>query len=488
MVGAILLGVSLLVLAWGRPSADIVTEKVTKWNSLSQSIKEVAKDSAGAKEQLKSLTDQRTKLESEIAPNGLKPWIVKLSPWQDSPTEAFTSKKGTIYLGLLVTMIVLSVVFAAAVSTIGQNPIRFALAFMVIFLLAVIAFLVGGHKLMDKYNLEYALWALFVGLFISNTIGTPKFLQPALRTELYIKTGLVLLGAEVLLNRLLALGLPGVFCSWLVTPIVLIVTYAFGQKFLKMESKSLNIVISADMSVCGVSAAIATAAASRAKKEELSLAIGLSMGFTILMIVVMPGFIKATGMNQVVAGAWIGGTVDSTGAVAAAGTAVSPLAAEVAATVKMIQNILIGFVALGVAMYWSAFVEPTESSGSDLASRSSGIGGLRIIWDRFPKFVLGFVAASALFSWLQSQGLEYQLLSSGAVDGVTKTIRTWLFCLGFVCIGLESNLRDFMKLMTGGKPLLLYIFGQSLNLALSFLMCYLMFEVFFTEVTRSLSE
>ncbi len=130
-----------------------------------------------------------------------------------------------------------------------------------------------------------------------------------------------------------------------------------------MESKSLNIVISADMSVCGVSAAIATAAASRAKKEELSLAIGLSMGFTILMIVVMPGFIKATGMNEVVAGAWIGGTVDSTGAVAAAGTAVSPLAAEVAATVKMIQNILIGFVALGVAMYWSAFVEPSESPG-----------------------------------------------------------------------------------------------------------------------------
>src|SRR5690606_623934 len=135
----------------------------------------------------------------------------------------------------------------------------------------------AGQSLIKACNLEYALWALLAGLIICNTVGTPAFLKPAIATEFYIKTGLVLLGAEVLLHRLLALGVPGLFVAWVVTPVVLITTYIFGQKVLKMESPSLNMVISADMSVCGVSAAIATAAACKAKKEELSLAIGLSL-------------------------------------------------------------------------------------------------------------------------------------------------------------------------------------------------------------------
>ncbi|MFN9914991.1 MAG: putative sulfate exporter family transporter, partial [Pirellulaceae bacterium] len=106
------------------------------------------------------------------------------------------------------------------------------------------------------------------------------WLRPAVSPELYVKTGLVLLGAEVLFGKLLMLGIPGMLVSWTVTPIVLVATYIFGQRVLKMESRALNMVISADMSVCGVSAAIATAAACRAKKEELSLAIALSLVFT----------------------------------------------------------------------------------------------------------------------------------------------------------------------------------------------------------------
>src|SRR5690606_3004756 len=134
-----------------------------------------------------------------------------------------------------------------------------------------------------------------------------------------IKTGLVLLGAEILLGQLVALGLPGIFVAWIVTPIVLVSTFAFGQRVLGIRSKSLNMVISADMSVCGVSAAIATAAACRAKKEELSLAIGMSLTFTVVMMVLMPAAIRALGMSDVLGGAWMGGTIDSTGAVAAAG-------------------------------------------------------------------------------------------------------------------------------------------------------------------------
>ena len=137
----------------------------------------------------------------------------------------------------------------------GVMPTRFALAFAVVFALAALAFLAAGQAHVKGINLEYALWAILLGLFVSNVVGAPAWLKPALRTEFYIKTGLVLFGAEILFPRLMALGVPGFFVAWVVTPIVLIGTYLFGQYVLRVPSRSLNMVISADMSVCGVSAA-----------------------------------------------------------------------------------------------------------------------------------------------------------------------------------------------------------------------------------------
>lgn len=245
----------------------------------------------------------------------LKPFLAKPGKWTANPLDAISSS----WSGILGVFLIIAALFAFANQMRGKSAGAFLAAFPVIFLLATLAYWMSGQSVVKAYNLEYALWALLVGLIISNTVGTPDFLRPAISTEFYIKTGLVLLGAEVLMSRLLALGLPGVFVAWLVTPVVLITTYWFGQKVLKIQSKSLNMVISADMSVCGVSAAIATAAACKAKKEELSLSIGLSLGFTVIMMAVMPAVITAMGIDPILGGAWLGGTIDSTGAVAAAG-------------------------------------------------------------------------------------------------------------------------------------------------------------------------
>jgi uncharacterized membrane protein YadS len=317
-----------------------------------------------------------------------------------------------------------------------------------------------------------------VGLVISNTIGTPAWLKPGACTEFYIKTGLVLLGAEILLSRLLTLGVPGICVAWIVTPVVLITTFWFGQKVLRIPSPSLNMVISADMSVCGVSAAIATAAACRAKKEELSLAIGMSLSFTVIMMVAMPWFIDRVGMNHVLGGAWIGGTVDATGAVAAAGELLGETALQVAATVKMIQNILIGVIAFGVALYW---VNRVERGASGVRP------GAGEIWRRFPKFVLGFVVASIVFSTIYAAMEHGDWIVGAVIGGTTKTARGWFFCLAFVSIGLETNFRELAGHLRGGKPLVLYLCGQSLNLCLTLAMAWLMFEVIFAEqVARSL--
>ena len=355
---------------------------------------------------------------------------------------------------------------------------EFWLPFLKVFLLSVLAYVLAEQKVVKYYGLEYALWALLIGLLISNTVGVSGRLRPAVRTELYMKTGLVLLGAEVLFGKLLALGLPGICVSWVVTPVVLIVTFWFGQRVLKIESAALNMVISADMSVCGVSAAIATAAACRAKKEELTAAVGISLAFTVLMMVVMPPLIQLMGLGPVVGGAWVGGTIDSTGAVGAAGAMLGAEAEKVAVTIKMIQNMLIGVVAFGVAVYWVTYVERTEGTRPDISE----------IWRRFPRFILGFLGASVLISLL------YENLSDGAgfvkavVDGGTKTMRSWCFCLAFVSIGLETDLRTLSRFLRGGKPLVLYVCGQALNLLLSLLMSLLMFEVVFPEAADVLRK
>lgn len=408
----------------------------------------------------------------------LKPWLAKPGSWSDSPVEAFhrpaTSDRPAVdhLPGVFGALVAIALLFSVANYVRGYSGWSFLKGFVPVFLLASVAYTMAGHTVVKAYNLEYALWALLVGLVISNTVGTPAFVRPAVLTEFYIKTGLVLLGAEVLLNRLLALGVPGIFVAWVVTPIVLVSTYAFGQRVLKIPSRSLNMVIAADMSVCGVSAAIATAAACKAKKEELSLAIALSLTFTVVMMVVLPAFIKAVGMDEVLGGAWLGGTIDSTGAVAAAGAVLGDRALEVAATVKMIQNILIGVTAFGVAIYWVARVERDATGNSP---------GALEIWYRFPKFVLGFVLTSALFSLLYGLHEAGPELVGATIDGSTKTLRGWFFCLAFVSIGLETNFRQLAPYLRGGKPLLLYVCGQSFNLALTLFMAWLMFRVVFRD-------
>ncbi|PQO36026.1 putative sulfate exporter family transporter [Bremerella cremea] len=410
--------------------------------------------------------------------NPLKTWVGKPGGWDRNPVDSFLGggeKPKPTWQGTLGVMLILAVFLSllAPLMRPAANPGHFLVGFLILFALATLSYVLAGQSFIKSYNLEYALWALIVGLAIGNTIGKQAFGafgEAAIRTEMYIKTGLVLLGAEVLFNKLMTLGQPGILIAWVVTPIVLITTFWFGQRVLKMKSASLNMTISADMSVCGVSAAIATAAACKAKKEELSVAIGLSLCFTAGMMVVMPALIKAMGLDEVVGGAWIGGTIDATGAVAVAGGLLGDRALEVAATVKMIQNILIGVIAFGVAVYWT-----TRHESEDGAKPKVDISE---IWKRFPKFVLGFIGASIIASLIYAYADQGDLLVSGTT-AVTKGLRGWLFCLAFVCIGIDMNFRQLSSQFHGGKPLILYICGQTLNLILTLIMAYLAFKVFF---------
>jgi uncharacterized membrane protein YadS len=375
--------------------------------------------------------------------------------------------------------IILAVFFGIGKAIMGVPFGQFLVGFPAVFALAILAYMAETQALMKYWGFGFPLWAIAFGLLISNTIGTPKWMMPAVCTEYYIKTGLVLLGAEILFNKILAIGKPGIFIAWICTPVTLILTYWFGQKIIKMPSKTLNITISSDMSVCGVSAAIATAAACRAKKEELTLAIGLSMVFTAICMVGQPAFAKAVGMPEILAGSWMGSTIDSTGAVAAAGAFLGPKALYVAATIKMIQNVLIGVVAFAVAVYWCAKVDCKPGVNVSWWE----------IWYRFPKFVIGFIAASIIFSIIdQSVGKDMSnvMIDHGVLRGFTRIAREWFFALAFTCIGLETNFREFGQYFKGGKPITLYVFGQTFQLAFTLLVGYIMFYIVFPEITAAI--
>ncbi len=424
--------------------------------------------------------------EAEFSDEGLNAAAaVAIEKWRTANSAASSAKKKTEVspfnqVGYLFALcLFFGLIFGFGIRFMGGSALKFLIGFLFVFAVAVLAYLLSTQSLMREYGIGYAAWAIFFGMLISNTVGTPRWVVPAVQTEYFIKTGLVLLGAEILFGKVLTIGIPGIFVAWVVTPVVLVTTYLFGQHVIKMASKTLNITISAAVSVCGVSAAIATAAACKARKEELTLAVGLSLIFTAIMMILMPLIIKTLGMPFILGGAWMGGTIDATGAVAAAGAFLSDKALYVAATIKMIQNVLIGVTAFFVALYWVLKVD--RKAGTKVSKME--------IWYRFPKFVLGFIGVSIIFSLIyESMGADvgYTLIDQGVIGGGTRLLRGWFFCLAFVSIGLATNFRELAEHFKGGKPLILYVFGQGFNLILTLFMAWLMFYKIFSYITAKI--
>ncbi len=390
---------------------------------------------------------------------GLVSRAPKGGSWLGDPHAAWQGDGAS----LLVAGAIIVALTAIAAADSGYDWKRYVPGALAVFGLAFLARTAGAQETCRAWGLGYAIWALAIGLLVSNTWGTPGWLAVGARSELFIKIGLVLLGAELLVSRIVELGGPGLMVAYVVTPVVILIMWHFGTRVLRMPSKALTIIIACATSVCGVSAAVATAAAVRAKKEELTLGIGLTMIFTVFMMVGMPALSRFLGLDAMVAGAWIGGTVDSTGAVVAAGAMLGDQAEQVAAVVKMIQNTMIGGIAFIIAVYWVARVE-TDSDVKPSA---------RILWERFPKFVLGFLLASLVASFVLVPILGMEETSD--ITKVTKSYRGWFFALAFVAIGLDSNFRRLAAQLVGGKPIVLYAVGQSINVVLTLVVAWLAF-------------
>ncbi|MGH8674306.1 MAG: YeiH family protein [Burkholderiales bacterium] len=339
---------------------------------------------------------------------------------------------------------------------IGGKVGAFVAAFPAVFVLAWIARVLAGNGLFVDYGVEYVIFALVMGLLISNTIGTPKWLMPAVQTEYYIKTGLVILGAGLLFLEIIQAGVLGILQAVLVVVVIWYVCFWIARK-LRVDD-DFAAMLSSSVSICGVSAAIATCGAIQGDKKKLSYVTSLVLIVAVPMMIVMPWLVKAFQIPDIVAGAWLGGTLDTSASVVAAGALISDVAMKTGVIVKFSQNALIGVAAFILVIWW------TYKKGATTGEQPNA----GIIWERFPKFVLGFIVASAVFSFFLPQAM---------VDGTKAVLgefRTWWFALAFVCIGLETKFVD-LATMEGGRPAVAFIAAQAINVVWTLLLAYLLF-------------
>ncbi|MGJ1206144.1 YeiH family protein [Sphingobacterium lactis] len=333
------------------------------------------------------------------------------------------------------------------------------IVFPIIYALTVLALILAGNAGVKSFNLEAVIFSLAIGLIISNFFKLPSWFKEALSTELYVKVGLVLLGTTVIFGDILKAGSLG-----LVQALVVVVSvwyFAFWIcKKLKID-KEMSLMLSSAVSICGVSAAIATSGAIQGDNKKLSYVISLVLITAVPMMIFMPYMAEWMGLSQEVTGAWLGGSIDTTGAVAASGTLVGEEALKISTIVKFSQNVLLGIAAFFISIYWTYSKSVDEETKRDKPT-------LKLIWERFPKFVVGFVFVSLLFSFVISPEVN-----AGIKDSLKSLQGLW-FALAFTSIGLETNFKDLF-VQENKKPLYAFLIAQTFNIVVTLILAYTLF-------------
>jgi uncharacterized membrane protein YadS len=305
-------------------------------------------------------------------------------------------------------------------------------------------------------SIEFPVYAIALGL-IGNVLLSKLALRDALsngfRTEFFIKTGLVLLGASINLKVLVTAAVPAIIQALLLISIVFGFTWWLGGR-LGIEDK-LRALLASAVSICGVSAAIAAAGAVQAKREQLAYAASLVIAFALPSIFLLPWLADVFNLSDAVAGAWIGGNIDTTAAVAASGAIAGENALQIATIVKTTQNALIGVVAIALTAYFALKI---ERKSAEEARPTIGQ-----FWERFPKFVLGFIAASIVGTLYVQWAANAK--GAAATIATVNDLRTWFLIFAFVSIGLEFSLKGLRE--AGWRPVVVFASATVVNIVVA---------------------
>jgi len=287
-------------------------------------------------------------------------------------------------------------------------------------------------------NIEYVLWAIVFGLVVSNSIGVHRVFRKGVDTyEFWLKVGIVLLGVRFLLGDVVKLGAVSLICVALELAVAIAIMTALGRAF-RLPAKLISL-LAIGSSICGVSAIIAAKGAIEADDEDASYAIAAILALGAASLFVFPIIGRAFGMSDQAYGLWVGLAVDNTAEATAAGALYSDAAGKFAVLAKTARNATIGFVVLGYAIYWSRRSDRVAEIRSKRA----------FLWQKFPKFVLGFLVISAL-------------ATAGAFSGSqmldVANLSRWAFLLTFAGVGLRTNVSELAK--QGWRPLIVGVVGE----------------------------
>lgn len=375
----------------------------------------------------------------------------------DLTTKVFSISNLTKIVSQFITVFITAILGALLLN---KSIKSLLIVFPSVFVLTIFALILAGNSTVKEYNLEAVIFALGIGLLISNTFTLPEWFKNALSTELYVKIGLVLLGTTVIFGDILKAGSLGLIQALVV--VISVWYFAFWLcKKLKID-KEMSLMLASAVSICGVSAAIATSGAIKGDSKKLSYVISLVLITAIPMMIFMPYMAEWMGLSQEVTGAWLGGSIDTTGAVVASGSLVGEEALKISTIVKFSQNVLLGIAAFAISIYWTYAKSVDDETKKEKPT-------LKIIWERFPKFVIGFVFASLLFSFVISPE------TNNLVKESLKSLQSLWFVLAFTSIGLETNFKDLFQ-HSNKKPLYAFLIAQTFNIIVTLVIAMILFR------------
>ncbi len=308
-------------------------------------------------------------------------------------------------------------------------------------------------------DIEYVLWAIVFGLLVTNTVGLHRVFRPGVQTyEFWLKVGIVALGVRFVLGDIVRLG--GISLVQILVDMVVAGAIILAAAHLFGLSGKLGSLLAIGTSICGVSAIVAAKGAIRARNSDVGYAIAAILALGAVALFTLPLLGHGIGLTDHEFGLWAGLAVDNTAETTATGYLYSEQAGKIAVLVKSTRNALIGFVVLGFALYWASRGQ-ADHIAPGLRARAS------FIWEKFPKFILGFLAVSAIATagWL-SKG------QSANIANVSK----WAFLLTFAGVGLNTNIRELVR--TGWRPLLVAVVGLVVVAAVSLGLVLLTSRVF----------
>lgn len=352
--------------------------------------------------------------------------------------------------------------------------------FTLLFVFSLVINVLSSSAWATSYNFEAPLVALVIGLVIGNLVDVERYFGGALRTELYVKVGIVLLGATLPFTVILQAGPVALLQASAIAIATFLIIFFVAVKLFGID-KRFAATLSAGGSICGVSASIAVGSAVKARKEHVSATISIVVVWSIIAIFVLTGLSKVFGLADGVAGAWIGTSefADAAGITAASSFGDDGIAAFT--LIKVVgRDIFIGVWSLILAIIAIAVwdrrdrVAAARAAGEDDREVVHERADVAQIWRRFPKFVLGFFVASILLTVvIAASGSSAGDVISSDVVAPIKELRTWAFTFTFLSIGLTTRFRALSSL--GWRPVAAFSVGAVINIVLGFLISALVF-------------